>query len=82
MKITIIDKVGFSAKTNLNLVSSLLENRKPREGSFNYKLETHGAIDTTFGIDLPYPIQVYQSNKRKTDKSPIVITIERHHKLT
>lgn len=79
MNITIKDLIGLSAEDNLKLVRSLLENRKPKEGSFDYGFETHGAIGIVVGIKLTHPIQVYQSNKRKSDKSPIVITIEKHH---
>jgi len=78
MNITVKDFIGFSAEDNLKLVRSLLDNRKPKEGSFDYGFETHGAIGITWGVKLPHPIQVYQSNKRKSDKSPIVITIEKH----
>lgn len=78
MNIQIKDSVGFSAEDSLKLVRSLLDNRKPKEGSFDYGLETHGAIGITMGLFLQHPIQVYQSNKRKSDKSPIVIVIEKH----
>ena len=78
MNIQIKDLVGLSAEYNLKLVRSLLDNRKPKEGSFDYGFETHGAIGIVIGIKLDYPLQVYQSNKRKTDKSPIIITIEKH----
>ena len=78
MNIQIKDFVGLSAEDNLKLVRSLLDNRKPKEGSFDYGFETHGAIGVVIGIKLNHPLQVYQSNKRKTDKSPIIITIEKH----
>ena len=78
MNITIKDSVGFSENENLKLVRSLLENRKPKDGSFDYGFETHGALGITFGIELKHPIQVYQSNKRKSNNSPIVVTIEKH----
>jgi len=79
MNIQIKDFVGLSEEDNLKLVSSLLKNRKPKEGCFNYGFETHGAIGVVFGTNkLPHAIQVYQSNKRKSDKSPIIIKIEKH----
>jgi hypothetical protein len=81
MNISIKDSLGLSAEDNLKLVRSLLDNRKPKEGSFDYGFETHGAIGIVVGIKLTHPIQVYQSNKRKSDKSPIVITIEKHTPL-
>lgn len=78
MNITIKDNIGLSAEDNLKLVRSLLDKRKPKEGNFNYGFETHGAIGITGGVILPHAIQVYQSNKRKSNKSPIVIIIEKH----
>ena len=81
MNITVKDLIGLSVEDNLKLVRSLLENRKPKEGSFDYGFETHGAIGIVWGVKLPHAIQVYQSNKRKSDKSPIVITIEKHTPL-
>lgn len=81
MNITIKDFVGFSAEDNLKLVRSLLDKRKPKDGSFDYGLETHGVMGIVLGINLPHAIQVYQSNERNSDKSPIVVTIERHTPL-
>jgi len=81
MNITIKDYVGLPPEDNLKLARSLLENRKPEDGSLDYGFETHGALGIVFGIKLPYPVQVFQSNKRKTEKSPIVITIEKHTPL-
>ena len=78
MNITIKDLVGLSMDDNLNLVRSLMDNRKPKNDSFDYGFETHGSIGAAFGIELKHPIQVYQSNKRKSNKSPVVITIEKH----
>jgi hypothetical protein len=80
MKIQIKDEVGLNEKICLQLATSLIENRQPKEGSFDYGLETFGV----FGIPnftLDYPIQVSQTNKRKTGKSPIVITIKRHYPI-
>lgn len=81
MNIQVKDFVGFSAEDNLKLVRSLLENRQPEDGGFDYGFETHGAMGFTVGIKLPYPIQVWQSNKRKSNKSPIVISIDRHQRI-
>lgn len=78
MNITIKDYVGFSFEDNIKLVNSLIKNRQPKDGSFNYGFETHGVFGITLSITLNYPIQVYQSNKRKSNKSPIIITIEKH----
>ena len=78
MNIQIKDLIGFAAEDNLKLVKSLLENRKPKKDSFDYGFETHGAIGLVMGIKLPHPIQVWQTNKRKNDKSTISITIEKH----
>jgi hypothetical protein len=81
MNITVKDLIGLSAEDNLKLVRSLLENRKLKEGSFDYGFEIHGAIGIVFGIKLTHPIQVWQTNKRKSNKCPIVITIEKHTAL-
>jgi hypothetical protein len=81
MNITVKDFVGLSAEDNLKLLRSLLDNRKPKEGSFDYGFETHGVFELISNLHLDYPIQVYQSNKRKSDKSPIVVTIEKHKML-
>ena len=81
MNITVRDLIGLSAEDNLKLVRSLLENRKPKEGSFDYGFETHGAVGIVDGIKLPHPIQVCQTNKRKSNKSPIVITLKKHTPL-
>ena len=81
MNIQIKDLVGFSADDTMKIVRSLMDNRKPKEGSFDYGLETHGAIGIVFGLKLDYPIQARQTNKRKSDKSPIIITIERHRPI-
>ena len=83
MNIQIKDFIGFTAEDNLKLVRSLLNNRQPKEGGFDYGFETHGVIGLVIGIGtkLDYPIQVYQSNKRKTNKSPLVVTIERHRPI-
>lgn len=78
MNIQIKDNVGLQPDQIIALVKSLLSNRKPKENSFNYGLESHGAIGLFIGFRLDYPIQVRQSNKRTSDKSPIVITIEKH----
>lgn len=84
MNIQIKDEVGLSATEVSVLVRSLLEKRQPKDGSFDYGLETHGMFEMfgiTLGISLPHPIQVFQSNKRKSDKSPIIITINRHRPI-
>lgn len=77
MKVTINDSVGFSESEVLKLAISLIENRPPKDGSFNFGLESHGTFGITVGINLPYPVVVRQSNKRKTAKSPIIIQIEK-----
>lgn len=81
MNIQIKDRVGFTAVQNMMLMTSLLSNRKPKEGDFNYGFETHGVFGTQFNLELPFPIQVFQSNKRTSEKSPIQITIERHYPI-
>lgn len=81
MTIMIKDSVGLNEESTLILVKSLLENRKPKEGSFNYGFETHGAIGINFNYNLDFPIQVFQSNKRKSAKDRIAITIERHYPI-
>lgn len=78
MKIEIIDSIGFSPEDKLKLAMSLIENRKPIDGSLNYGFETHGWFGFVYGNKLNNPIQVYQSNKRKSNKSPIIIVIEPH----
>ena len=80
MNITIKDKVGLDEDLVFQLSLSLLTNRKPKEGSFDYGLETHGAICLTM-LDLEYPIQVWQVNKRTSNKSPIHIVIEKHVRI-
>lgn len=80
MNITIKDKVGLNEYHVTQLAISLLTNRKPKEGSFDYGLETHGAIGLTM-LDLGYPIQVKQVNKRTSNKSPIHIVIEKHVRI-
>ncbi len=77
MNIKITDKIGFKEKEVLYLVESLFDNRKPKEGSFDYGFETHGVVGIML-FDLKYPIQVYQTNKRKNEASKIEIVIERH----
>lgn len=81
MNVQIKDNVGLPIETVLYVVRSLIENRPPKEGSFDYGFETHGAFGILLNIKLPYPIQVSQYNKRKTKKSPIIITIDRHYSL-
>ncbi len=39
MNIKIKDYVGFSAENTVKLLNSLLEKRKPEEGSFDYGME-------------------------------------------
>lgn len=82
MTIKITDKIGISEELTLLLVQRLINNRRPKEGSYDYGLETHGLFDNIFDMDginrIKSPIQVWQSNKRKSSKSPIEITIEKH----
>lgn len=80
MNITIKDKVGLDEDLVFQLSLSLLANRKPKEGSFDYGLETHGAIGLTV-LDLEYPIQVRQVNNRTSNNSPIHIVIEKHVRM-
>ena len=49
MSIQVKDKVGLSEIDVLALVQSLLRNRPPKDGSFDYGLETHGAIGVSIG---------------------------------
>lgn len=79
MNIQVKDKIGLSDVDVLALVQSLLRNRPPKDGSFDYGLETHGAIGISLGCPSE-PIQVYQQNKRTSIKSPIIIVIEKHIK--
>jgi hypothetical protein len=51
MNITIKDLIGLSAEDNMKLVRSLLTNRKPKEGRFDFGFETHGAIGIVTGIN-------------------------------
>lgn len=81
MNIKIIDRIGLDERTVLQLVSSLMNNRRPKEGCFDYGFETHGAIGISFLNSIKNPIQVHQTNKRKSAKSPIEITIEKHMPL-
>lgn len=81
MTIMIKDSVGLNEESTLMLVNSLLLNKKPKENSFDYGFETHGAIGIYLNYNLDYPIQVFQSNKRKSAKDRIAITIERHYPL-
>lgn len=80
MNIQVKDKIGLSEIDVLALVQSLLRKRPPKDGSFDYGLETHGAIGVSLG-DTVMPIQVYQQNKRKSSKSPIIIVIEKHIRI-
>lgn len=79
MNIQVKDKIGLSEADVLAFVQSLLRNRPPKDVSFDYGLETHGAIGVSLG-DTGMPIQVYQENKRTSIKSPIIIVIEKHIK--
>jgi hypothetical protein len=81
MTIMIKDSVGLNEESVLLLAQSLLQNRKPLDGSFDYRLETHGAIGINFNYNLDFPIQVKQTNKRKSAKDRIAITIERHYPI-
>jgi hypothetical protein len=77
MKIVIIDKMGLSADTVLEIANSLIKNRQPEKGSHDYGLETHGAIGlVNFDGEIKKPIVASQTNRRKSDKSPIEITIK------
>lgn len=79
MNIQVKDKIGLSEIDVLALVQSLLRNRPPKDGGFDYGFETHGAIGVSIG-DTGVPIQVYQQNKRSSSKSSIIIVIEKHIK--
>lgn len=81
MNVKITDKVGLSETEVLELIISLFKNRPPKADSFNYGFETHGALGLRFMSNLQFPIQVYQTNKRISEKSPIHITIEKHYGL-
>lgn len=78
MNIQVKDFVGVSLEDTFKLVNSLMENRKPAPCTFDYGLETHGVFPSDIPLKLDYPIQVSQTNKRKSNKSPIVITIKKH----
>lgn len=78
MTIKIIDRVGIDEVNSLILAQSLIKNRPPKLGSFDYGLETHGVFGLNLGVELNHPIQVCQTNKRKSASSPIEITIEKH----
>lgn len=80
MNIQVKDKIGLSDVDVLALVQSLLRNRPPKDGSFDYGLETHGAMGISLGCPSE-PIQVYQQNKRTSIKSPIIIVIEKHIRI-
>jgi len=77
MNIQIKDHVGLTESECLALAQSLIRNRAPKQGGFNYLGESHGAIGITLGVNLPYPIWVSQINNRKSDKSPIIIEIKK-----
>ena len=79
MNIQVKDKVGLSEIDVLALIQSLLRNRPPKDGSFDYGFETHGAMGISLGCPSE-PIQVYQQNKRTSSNSPIIIVIEKHIK--
>ncbi len=79
MNIQIKDYVGFNEDEIIQLVHSLITNRKPKDGSFNYGLETHGIFEIYMSDKLPHPIKVWQSNKRISSKSPIVIEKKKHN---
>lgn len=79
MNIQITDKLGLPPGKVIQLVSSLLVNRKPVEGSFDYGFESHGVfLEFGIGVEVDIPIQCYQVGKRKKDNSPIKIIIEKH----
>ncbi len=59
MNIQVKDKIGLSDVDVLALVQSLLRNRPPKDGGYDYGFETHGAIGVSIG-DTGVPIQVYQ----------------------
>lgn len=75
MKITIDCKIDISEEDCIELVSSLLKNRKPKNCGFNYGLETHGVLSYS---PVGFPIHVFQTNDRKSNKSPICLKIEKH----
>lgn len=79
MNIQIKDRIGLDEGEVLALVRSLLRNRPPKDGGFDYGFETHGAMGISLGCPSE-PIQVYQQNERTSSKSPIIIVIEKHIK--
>ena len=79
MNIQVKDKVGLSEIDVLALVQSLLRNRPPKDGGFDYGFESHGAMGISLGCPSE-PIQVYQQNKRTSSNSPIIVVIEKHIK--
>lgn len=81
MNILIKDKIGLSENDVIGLAISLLKNREPKDGSFDYGLETHGAIGISMSSTINKPIQVRQTNIRKNNNSPIHISIEEHVRI-
>lgn len=49
MNIQIKDRIGLDEGDVLALVRSLLRNRPPKDGGFDYGFETHGAIGVYLG---------------------------------
>lgn len=77
MTIKIIDKVGVSAQDAMRLANYLLDNSKTGDGKFNYGGISLGSIfDTPINISMPKPLWISQTNNRKSDSSPIEITIQ------
>ena len=74
MKISINCNLKINEEECLRLALSLIKNRPPKAGSYDYGFETHGVFDW----NTPHPVQVYQTNKRCSNKSPICILIEKH----
>lgn len=79
MNITVKDSVGFDVQDTLKIIGSFTA--KLPDGKSDYKLQTFGIFEIMTNIKLPYPIVVKQENKRKSDKSPIVISIKKHIQL-
>ena len=79
MNIQIKDRIGLDEGEVLALVRSLLRNRPPKDGGFDYGFESHGAMGISLGCPSE-PIQVYQQNKRTSSNSPIIVVIEKHIK--
>lgn len=82
MTIRITDKVGFEPDVAMGFAISLIKKGK-KENSLDYGGESHGLFDITTvkGKILNKPIFVIQTNKRKTENSPINIEIKYHESI-